>query len=155
MIFKPLATYRIQFHKDFTFTDLLPKVGYLASLGIDTIYASPIFTSRPGSTHGYDVTNADRLDPEIGTMEDFEKLQQELKKFGMKWLQDIVPTTWLFTNRTAGSARFLKKGNTPNTTNSRYKLEPPKPEIYRQSNGSFFRCAAGKSASCRRYFGGL
>lgn len=110
MIFKPLATYRIQFHKDFTFNDLLPQVGYLASLGIDTIYASPIFTSRPGSTHGYDVTDADQLDPEIGTLEDFEKLQQELKKYGMKWLQDIVPNHMAFHESNRWLRKVFEKG---------------------------------------------
>src|SRR6478735_10636522 len=90
-MFAPVATYRIQFHKDFTFRDLLPQIPYLKALGIDTIYASPIFTSRAGSTHGYDVTNPNQLDPEIGTMENFEALQQTLKQHGMNWLQDIVP----------------------------------------------------------------
>lgn len=110
MIFTPVATYRIQFHKDFTFQDLLPKILYLAQLGIDTIYASPIFTSRPGSTHGYDVTDPHQLDPEIGTLADFEALQAELKKFGMRWLQDIVPNHMAFHESNRWLRKVFEKG---------------------------------------------
>ncbi|MBK0402989.1 malto-oligosyltrehalose synthase [Adhaeribacter sp. BT258] len=95
-MFVPAATYRIQFHKDFTFRDLMPQIPYLKALGIGTIYASPIFKARPGSTHGYDVTNAQELNPEIGSRQDFEALQQLLKENQMFWLQDIVPNHMAF-----------------------------------------------------------
>ncbi|MFC5270202.1 malto-oligosyltrehalose synthase [Adhaeribacter terreus] len=95
-MFIPAATYRIQFHKDFTFRDLLAQIPYLKMLGIDTVYASPVFKARPGSTHGYDVTDANTLNSEIGTPEDFEKLQQTLKENQMYWLQDIVPNHMAF-----------------------------------------------------------
>src|SRR5688572_743918 len=110
MIFKPVATYRIQFHKDFTFNHLLPQVSYLAALGVDTIYASPIFKSRAGSTHGYDVTDANELDPEIGMMDQFENLQQELKKYGLKWLQDIVPNHMAFHESNRWLRKVFEKG---------------------------------------------
>ena len=61
----PTATYRIQFSADFTFKDLEKNVDYLEALGISTIYASPIYKARAGSTHGYDVTDATMLNPEI------------------------------------------------------------------------------------------
>jgi (1->4)-alpha-D-glucan 1-alpha-D-glucosylmutase len=109
-IFTPLATYRIQFHKDFRFRDLLPQIPYLAALGIDTIYASPIFTSRAGSTHGYDVTDANQLDPEIGTMQEFEELQQVLKQHNMKWLQDIVPNHMAFHDTNKWLMDVFEKG---------------------------------------------
>ncbi|HSI91109.1 MAG TPA: alpha-amylase family glycosyl hydrolase, partial [Adhaeribacter sp.] len=96
MVFTPSATYRIQFHKDFKFRDLQPLIPYLAGLGINTIYASPIYKARAGSTHGYDVTDAARLNPEIGTMAEFEELQQTLKTHNMSWLQDIVPNHMAF-----------------------------------------------------------
>ena len=74
----------------------MPQIPYLKALGIDTIYASPIFKARPGSTHGYDVTNALELNPEIGSRQDFEELQHLLKENQMFWLQDIVPNHMAF-----------------------------------------------------------
>jgi len=63
------ATYRLQFHRGFTFRDALALVPYLAELGVSHIYASPLTEARPGSTHGYDIVNHQRLNPEIGTEE--------------------------------------------------------------------------------------
>jgi maltooligosyltrehalose synthase len=63
----------------------------LADLGISDIYASPILQATPGSTHGYDVTNPDRLNPEPDTWDDFQALTAARQARGMGWLQDIVP----------------------------------------------------------------
>ncbi|MDP9338300.1 MAG: malto-oligosyltrehalose synthase [Acidobacteriota bacterium] len=87
----PLATYRLQFNKNFTFQDATKILDYLRALGITAIYASPILTSRRGSGHGYDVTNPNRLDPDLGTEKDFDVLLSELEKRGMGLLLDIVP----------------------------------------------------------------
>jgi len=87
----PLATYRLQFNKNFTFNDATRILDYLRELGITEIYASPILTSRRGSGHGYDVTNPNRLDPDLGTEKDFEVFLSELEKRGMGLLLDIVP----------------------------------------------------------------
>ena len=45
----PHATYRLQFHKDFTFDDAVPLASYLKALGISHLYSSPILTARAGS----------------------------------------------------------------------------------------------------------
>ena len=87
----PLATYRLQFNKNFTFKDATRILDYLRELGITEIYASPILTSRRGSGHGYDVTNPNRLDPDLGTEKDFEVFVNQLEKRGMGLLLDIVP----------------------------------------------------------------
>ena len=87
----PLATYRLQFNRNFTFNDATKILDYLRELGITAIYASPILTSRRGSGHGYDVTNPNRLDPDLGTEKDFDVLLNELEKRGMGLLLDIVP----------------------------------------------------------------
>jgi (1->4)-alpha-D-glucan 1-alpha-D-glucosylmutase len=87
----PLATYRLQFNKNFTFNDAVGILDYLQELGITEIYASPILTSRRGSGHGYDVTNPNHLDPDLGTEKDFEIFVSELEKRGMGLLLDIVP----------------------------------------------------------------
>ena len=87
----PLATYRLQLNKDFTFNDARAIVGYLHDLGISDLYSSPILKARPGSMHGYDVVDAAQLNPELGSDGDFERLHQELRKGGMGLLLDIVP----------------------------------------------------------------
>src|SRR3984893_3416939 len=89
--FFPEATYRLQFNGEFRFSDATNLVEYLAKLGITDIYASPILTSRKGSKHGYDVTDATQIDPDIGSVHDFEQLQDELLKRGMRLILDIVP----------------------------------------------------------------
>ncbi len=63
----PVATYRLQFHSEFTFDAFERIIPYLQKLGISTIYASPVFEATPGSTHGYDGVNPHRINPEIGT----------------------------------------------------------------------------------------
>jgi (1->4)-alpha-D-glucan 1-alpha-D-glucosylmutase len=85
------ATYRLQFHREFTFRDATDLVPYLASLGISHIYASPIMEARPGSTHGYDIINHNRLNPEIGTEMDFRALIDALHARGMGLILDFVP----------------------------------------------------------------
>ncbi|MGE5436471.1 MAG: malto-oligosyltrehalose synthase [Syntrophothermus sp.] len=87
----PSATYRLQFNKEFKFSDAKKIISYLSSLGISTIYASPIFKAKSGSMHGYDVVNPGKLNPEVGTDEEFNELIKECKKYNLNWLQDIVP----------------------------------------------------------------
>ena len=87
----PRATYRLQFHRGFTFRDALRLVPYLADLGVSHIYASPLTEARPGSTHGYDIVNHQRLNPEIGTEPEFQALSAALRERGMGLVLDIVP----------------------------------------------------------------
>ncbi len=87
----PKSTYRIQLNHEFTFQDLKAIILYLAELGISDVYASPIFKARKGSMHGYDVVDPTQLNSELGTENDFSKLNEELKKVNMGWLQDVVP----------------------------------------------------------------
>lgn len=87
----PLSTYRIQFNKDYTFKDALKIIDYLKELGISTLYASPIFKAKKGSGHGYDVTDPNTINPEIGTIEELYELSKKLKQNNITWLQDIVP----------------------------------------------------------------
>jgi (1->4)-alpha-D-glucan 1-alpha-D-glucosylmutase len=88
---QPRATYRFQFNEHFRLTDALGLVPYLHELGISHIYASPLFKARPHSSHGYDVCDFSRLNPEIGTEADLERLVVALRGYGMGLLLDIVP----------------------------------------------------------------
>ncbi len=87
----PRATYRIQFHKDFTFADAEALVPYLDELGISHLYASPITTARSGSTHGYDVVDPTRINPELGGEDAFRSLVAALRARNMGVIIDIVP----------------------------------------------------------------
>ncbi len=87
----PRATYRLQFHKDFTFDHAREIVPYLAGLGISHLYASPIHKARPGSTHGYDIVDHAAINPELGGEEGFVRLSDALKAHGLGLILDIVP----------------------------------------------------------------
>src|SRR5438445_9089106 len=67
----PESTYRLQFCAEFTFRDAARIVPYLAELGITHCYASPYLKARPGSRHGYDIVDHSRLNPEVGSEEDY------------------------------------------------------------------------------------
>ncbi|MGH7717933.1 MAG: malto-oligosyltrehalose synthase [Gemmatimonadaceae bacterium] len=89
---RPLtATYRLQLHKDFGLEKVREIVPYLHLLGISHVYSSPVLMARPGSTHGYDVVDPTRLDPELGTGEHWRAVISELHGRGMGWVLDIVP----------------------------------------------------------------
>jgi (1->4)-alpha-D-glucan 1-alpha-D-glucosylmutase len=87
----PSATYRLQFHAGFKFRDAIALVPYLAALGVSHVYASPFLAARPGSLHGYDVTDPTRINPEIGTEAELERLVQTLRRHGMGLVMDLVP----------------------------------------------------------------
>ncbi|MCV3304920.1 malto-oligosyltrehalose synthase, partial [Leclercia adecarboxylata] len=87
----PTATWRIQFRNGMTFDRAASLVPYLQQLGISHLYASPIFTAARDSTHGYDVTDANEIDPSIGGRAGFERLVSALKAAGLGLILDIVP----------------------------------------------------------------
>lgn len=87
----PAATYRLQFHRQFTFKDACSLVPYLADLGVSHVYASPIFKAYPGSTHGYDVCDHNELNPELGSRSDFEAFSAALQQQGLGLIADFVP----------------------------------------------------------------
>jgi (1->4)-alpha-D-glucan 1-alpha-D-glucosylmutase len=85
------STYRLQFHKGFTFADAQAQIPYLARLGISHLYASPILMARAGSTHGYDGTDPGRINPELGGEAGFQDLAQACRTHGLGIILDIVP----------------------------------------------------------------
>ena len=87
----PRATYRLQFHKGFTFADAERLVPYFVRLGISHVYASPITTARAGSMHGYDVIDPTRVNPELGGEKALRKLVAALRSAGLGLIVDIVP----------------------------------------------------------------
>lgn len=87
----PEATYRLQFHKAFTFADAAKVAPYLSALGLTHAYASPYMKARPGSTHGYDVVDHNQLNPELGTRADYDAFTAALSSRGLGHILDTVP----------------------------------------------------------------
>lgn len=87
----PRATYRLQFHRQFTFDDASALAPYLAALGISHVYASPILAARAGSPHGYDVVDHSCVNEELGGEEGLRRFCAVLAKHGLKLVVDIVP----------------------------------------------------------------
>ncbi|HRA46666.1 MAG TPA: malto-oligosyltrehalose synthase [Thermomicrobiales bacterium] len=87
----PRATYRMQLHAGFGFVAATRQISYLRDLGISHLYTSPIAMAVPGSMHGYDVIDQNRLNPEIGTRAEFDAMVAALHAAGMGLIIDIVP----------------------------------------------------------------
>ena len=87
----PRATYRLQLRKSFGFADAARIAPYLARLGISHAYVSPVFKARPGSTHGYDITDHSELNPELGTEADYEAMIAAFRREGLSVILDTVP----------------------------------------------------------------
>ncbi|MDN5862532.1 MAG: malto-oligosyltrehalose synthase, partial [Salinisphaera sp.] len=87
----PRATYRLQMNRDFNLRQATALVPYLDELGISHCYLSPLLKARPGSRHGYDITDHGALNPEIAGAEDFERFVAALKRRGMGQIMDMVP----------------------------------------------------------------
>ncbi|MBD3236059.1 MAG: malto-oligosyltrehalose synthase [Candidatus Eisenbacteria bacterium] len=87
----PAATYRLQMSCAFTFDHAAALVPYLKRLGISHVYLSPVLQARPGSTHGYDITDHGALNAEVGGREGFERLVAALHEAGLGLILDMVP----------------------------------------------------------------
>jgi (1->4)-alpha-D-glucan 1-alpha-D-glucosylmutase len=85
------STYRLQVHKDFPLARVREIVPYLRDLGISHVYTSPLLAARPGSTHGYDVVDPSKVNPEVGTEDDLRMLAEEAHAAGLGIVLDIVP----------------------------------------------------------------
>ncbi|GAC1325327.1 MAG: malto-oligosyltrehalose synthase [Mycobacteriales bacterium] len=87
----PVSTYRVQLHAGFGFRDAAAIVPYLAELRVSHLYCSPYLQAAPGSTHGYDVVDHNRLNAELGGEAAFAELTIALREAGMGMVLDVVP----------------------------------------------------------------
>lgn len=65
------------------------KIPYLAKLGIDVIWLSPIYAS-PNDDNGYDISDYRAIMTEFGTMADFDELLATAHEHGIKLMMDLV-----------------------------------------------------------------
>ena len=66
------------------------KLEHIQDIGADALWLSPIFTS-PQKDYGYDIANFTDIDPQFGTLGDFDKLVAKAKSLKLKVLLDFVP----------------------------------------------------------------
>lgn len=87
----PRSTYRLQLNPQFTFEQASAALPYLRALGISHVYCSPYLQAAPGSTHGYDVVDPQRVNEELGGEEAHRKFSAQVKESGLGQILDIVP----------------------------------------------------------------
>jgi glucan 1,6-alpha-glucosidase len=68
---------------------IISKLDYLAELGIDAVWLSPVFRS-PQDDNGYDISDYRDIDPMFGTLADMDRLIAEAKKRGIRIILDLV-----------------------------------------------------------------
>ncbi|MGO1041631.1 alpha,alpha-phosphotrehalase [Clostridioides difficile] len=81
---------------------IIEKLPYLYKLGVDIIWINPFFVS-PQRDNGYDIADYTSIDSMFGTMEDFEKLVYESKKYNIELMLDMV------LNHTSTEHKWFKK----------------------------------------------
>jgi alpha-glucosidase len=90
---------------------IFQKLPYLADLGVDAIWLSPVFKS-PMVDFGYDISDYCMIDPVFGTMADFDAMLEEAHRLGLKLILDLVPNhtssehPWFIESRSSPSAAF-------------------------------------------------
>lgn len=68
---------------------IIHRLDYLADLGVDVIWLSPIYDS-PNDDNGYDIRDYQRIMKEFGTMDDFDMLLEQAHQKGLKIMMDLV-----------------------------------------------------------------
>jgi (1->4)-alpha-D-glucan 1-alpha-D-glucosylmutase len=81
----------VQLTASFDFDAAAAIVPYLKALGVTHLYASPFMKARKGSTHGYDIVDHTRINPELGGDAGFERLSNTLKQHDLGLILDFVP----------------------------------------------------------------
>jgi (1->4)-alpha-D-glucan 1-alpha-D-glucosylmutase len=87
----PVSTYRVQVRASFDLAATGGIADYVAALGADWLYFSPLLESEPGSDHGYDVVDHARVDPARGGGDGLAQAVAAARENGLGVLIDIVP----------------------------------------------------------------
>ena len=65
------------------------RLDYLADLGVDVLWLSPVFKS-PQDDNGYDISDYQDIDPLFGTLDDMDELLAQAHERGLKVVMDLV-----------------------------------------------------------------
>ena len=68
---------------------IISKLGYIKSLGVDAVWLNPIYAS-PNKDNGYDISDYENIQPQFGTMADFDSLVKGFHDRGIKVIMDMV-----------------------------------------------------------------
>lgn len=68
---------------------IIEKLPYLKELGIDMIWLNPFYPS-PQRDNGYDISDYTAVNPDFGTMADFEEMVAVGKELGIEFMLDMV-----------------------------------------------------------------
>ena len=91
------------------------KLDYIKELGADVIWISPFYKS-PMRDNGYDISDYREINPEFGTMADFDRLLEKAHSLGLKIVMDLV------VNHSSNEHPWF--------TESRSSLDSPKRDYY-------------------------
>ena len=99
------------------------RLEYIRDLGVDAIWLTPFYPS-PQKDHGYDVSDYFGVNPEYGTLEDFDRLLSRAHELRLKVLVDIVP------NHTSSQHDWFQAAvsSADNPMRSRYHFADPRPD---------------------------
>ncbi|CAH1402764.1 unnamed protein product [Nezara viridula] len=92
---------------------VIQRADYLQSLGIGAIWLSPIYAS-PNYDYGYDISDMDNVNPEYGTLEDFNELVKAMNARGIRVMMDFVP------NHTSSKHKWFIASEARNDTDEKY-----------------------------------
>lgn len=107
---------------------IISKLPYLQGLGVDVIWLSPIYAS-PMKDCGYDISDYEAINPDLGTMDDFDNLVRETHRLGLKLVMDLVVNhtsdqhAWFQDSRAGGEKREWYVWQPPQWNNGQ-KVEP-------------------------------
>ena len=87
----PASTYRLQVRAAFDLDAAAARCDYLAALGTDAAYLSPLLPSAAGSEHGYDVIRFDTVDPQRGGPDAWARFRGAAAAHDLGIVIDIVP----------------------------------------------------------------
>jgi (1->4)-alpha-D-glucan 1-alpha-D-glucosylmutase len=78
-------------HAGFNFDDAANVADYLKDLGVSHVYCSPYLQAAPGSMHGYDVVDHEKVNDELGGEAGLKQFSGKLREIGLGQILDIVP----------------------------------------------------------------
>ncbi|BCT75222.1 glucohydrolase [Sinomonas cyclohexanicum] len=101
---------------------IIGKLDYLAHLGVDAVWLSPVYRS-PQDDNGYDISDYQDVDPLFGTLEDLDELIEGLHARGMKLVMDLV------VNHTSDEHPWFAESRSSRDSSKRdwYWWRPPRP----------------------------
>ncbi|XP_014282431.1 maltase 1 [Halyomorpha halys] len=92
---------------------VIQHADYLQSLGIGAIWLNPIYPT-PNYDFGYDISDMENVNPEYGTLDDFNELVKAMKARGIRVIMDFVP------NHTSTKHKWFLASEAKNDTVEKY-----------------------------------